>query len=72
MSRYIHGIQMLPLSPALLLSRTTEFCTQDMREVAAPDAFCCRACPGSIAELKAYTEFQGLHAMFDFGTAKML
>ena len=28
-ARFIHGIQMLPLSPALLLSRTTEFCAQD-------------------------------------------
>ena len=27
--RYIHGIQMLPVTPALLLSRTTEFCTQE-------------------------------------------
>ncbi|CAE7196444.1 unnamed protein product [Symbiodinium necroappetens] len=30
---YIHGIQMLPLSPALLLSRTTEFCTQEWNNI---------------------------------------
>ncbi|CAE7358532.1 unnamed protein product [Symbiodinium natans] len=30
---YIHGIQMLPLTPALLLSRTPEFCAQEWSNV---------------------------------------
>ena len=30
---FIHGIQMLPVTPALLLSRTTEFCTQEWNNI---------------------------------------
>lgn len=30
---YIHGIQMIPLSPALRLARSTEFCKQEWRDI---------------------------------------
>merc|ERR1719237_620735 len=30
---YIHGIQMIPLSPALRLARSTEFCKQEYRDI---------------------------------------
>lgn len=30
---FIHGVQMLPLTPALLLARTPEFCTEEWNDI---------------------------------------
>lgn len=74
---FIHGVQMLPLTPALLLSRTPEFCAQEWNDVlsyldlgAATEGWASLLLTGNMAIIdphRAYNMIKGLGKNLDHG-----
>lgn len=74
---FIHGVQMLPLTPALLLSRTPEYCTQEWNDIlsyldlgAATEGWASLLLTGNMAisdPHRAYDMIKGLGKNMDHG-----
>lgn len=74
---FIHGVQMLPLSPALLLARTPEFCSEEWNDIlskinlgAAAPGWASLLLTGNLAIIdpnRAYDLIKGLGNNLDMG-----